>query len=306
MLRQTLDSATSEFAVNLLASMPDVFLQGARGGGGDDDGDDEGGVDEAAAAEGMQVLSLHRTPAPRATGLPAQQQQQQQQALTVAETPSPSVLGGLGVAGGLHHHAHAGGLGGAAHHHGAGAAAAQQQRPGALQGPGRMVDNSPSKRAPKASRVLTDSEWVVGCCPRRRCRARRVARERAATAAPWLLVHAAAGRMSGYEGYDEVIRRAETLFNRLRYAVAQQSAPTTLKAAFLEPIKTRLGLEVSLELFARSDEQFMAMFTGAARARACVSGARRRRRRRAHDICAVRWVTLLVCCSGQRHCHPPG
>ncbi len=73
----------------------------------------------------------------------------------------------------------------------------------------------------------------------------------------------AAGRMAGHEGYDDVIKRAERLFNRLRYSVAQQSAPTTLKAAYLDPIKTRLGLEVSLDLFAKSDEQFMSMFTGA-------------------------------------------
>lgn len=35
-----------------------------------------------------------------------------------------------------------------------------------------------------------------------------------------------------------------------------------MQAAFLEPLKTRLGLEVALELFARSDAEFMPMFTG--------------------------------------------
>ncbi|GFH21601.1 dynamin-type G domain-containing protein [Haematococcus lacustris] len=64
----------------------------------------------------------------------------------------------------------------------------------------------------------------------------------------------------GGEGYDEVIQRAERLFNRLRYSVAQQSAPTSLKAAFLDPLKARLGLEVALDLFARSDTDFMSMF----------------------------------------------
>jgi hypothetical protein len=41
--------------------------------------------------------------------------------------------------------------------------------------------------------------------------------------------------------YEDVIRRAEKLFNRLRFSVAQQSAPTTLKASFLDPIQVRSG-----------------------------------------------------------------
>lgn len=45
--------------------------------------------------------------------------------------------------------------------------------------------------------------------------------------------------------------------------MAQQSAPTTLKSAFLDPLKSRLGLEVALDVFARTDADFMAMFTGA-------------------------------------------
>ena len=44
-----------------------------------------------------------------------------------------------------------------------------------------------------------------------------------------------------------------------------QTAPTTLKAAFLEPIKDRMSLEVVVDMFARSDSDFMAMFTGARR-----------------------------------------
>lgn len=67
----------------------------------------------------------------------------------------------------------------------------------------------------------------------------------------------------GSATYEDVIKRAERLFNRIRYSVAQQSAPTTLKAAFLDPLKTRLPLEVSLELFARNDSDFMNMFTAA-------------------------------------------
>lgn len=41
-----------------------------------------------------------------------------------------------------------------------------------------------------------------------------------------------------------------------------QAAPTTLKAAFLEPMASDMGGHVMLELFARTDADFMAMFTG--------------------------------------------
>jgi hypothetical protein len=46
-----------------------------------------------------------------------------------------------------------------------------------------------------------------------------------------------------------------------------QAAPTTLKAAFLEPMCTDLATEVSLELFAKTDTEFMGMFTGGCRPR---------------------------------------
>jgi hypothetical protein len=70
------------------------------------------------------------------------------------------------------------------------------------------------------------------------------------------------GAVGGGGGYEEVIRSAERLFNRLRYAVAQSSAPTTLKSSFLDPVASRLAHEVAVDLFARTDEQFMAMFAG--------------------------------------------
>ena len=66
----------------------------------------------------------------------------------------------------------------------------------------------------------------------------------------------------GGESYEDVIRRAERLFSKIRYNVAQQGAPTTLKAAFLGPVESSMALDVSLDLFARSDADFMAMFTG--------------------------------------------
>ena len=47
----------------------------------------------------------------------------------------------------------------------------------------------------------------------------------------------------------------------IREAVAQESAPATLKAAFLEPISRSLATDLSVHLFARTDQHFMSWFT---------------------------------------------
>lgn len=68
-----------------------------------------------------------------------------------------------------------------------------------------------------------------------------------------------------YEGrgtYGDVITYAERLFCRIRQTVACQAAPTTLKAAFLDPVSDSMATEVALDLFAKSDADFMHMFTG--------------------------------------------
>lgn len=77
--------------------------------------------------------------------------------------------------------------------------------------------------------------------------------------------HPAPAAAALYEGrgtYSDVITYAERLFGRIRQAVACQAAPTTLKAAFLDPVADSLATEVSLELFAKADADFMQMFTG--------------------------------------------
>ena len=55
---------------------------------------------------------------------------------------------------------------------------------------------------------------------------------------------------------------SERLFARIRQAVAVQAAPATLRSAFLEPISHRLAGDLSLELFARRDDDVMSMFAG--------------------------------------------
>ena len=56
--------------------------------------------------------------------------------------------------------------------------------------------------------------------------------------------------------------QASRLFGRIRQTVACQAAPATLKSAFLEPLSTQLAVELSVEMFGRTDEDFMALFTG--------------------------------------------
>eukprot|EP00798_Chlamydomonas_sp_ICE-L_P023672 gene23672-9207_t len=170
LLRQHLDSATSEFAVNLLASIPDGVGEGREDGGAYN-------ADDVHDSDQQGALTGHRT---------------------IPETPSPSSLLDASRA---------------------------KPPPG---GPGRMLDNSPSKRAPKSLRA---NDGFGG------------------------------GR--GGDSYEDVIRRAESLFRKIRHSVAQQGVPTTLKAAFLGPVETSMALEVSLELFSKTDSDFMAMFTAA-------------------------------------------
>lgn len=56
--------------------------------------------------------------------------------------------------------------------------------------------------------------------------------------------------------------QAERLFAKIRQTVAGQAVPATLKSAFLEPVSGRLPSELSVEMFGRTDADFMAMFTG--------------------------------------------
>ncbi|GBF90887.1 hypothetical protein Rsub_03742 [Raphidocelis subcapitata] len=136
------------------------------------------------------------------------------------------------------------------------AAAAAAAHAGRRGGGGRQfVDNTPSKgRVAKAQRVE-----AVG----------------------------AAGALAAAPGlpstYSEVVAYAERLFCRIRSSVAGQAAPTTLKAAFLEPMAADLSTSVALELFARTDPDFMGMFT-AVGAKAALQAKRDALARRAEGL----------------------
>ncbi len=60
--------------------------------------------------------------------------------------------------------------------------------------------------------------------------------------------------------YSSVCAMAERHFMAIRRSVAAEEAPATLKAAFLEPISRRLATDLSIHLFARTDQHFMTWF----------------------------------------------
>ncbi|GLI64442.1 hypothetical protein VaNZ11_007713 [Volvox africanus] len=111
-------------------------------------------------------------------------------------------------------------------------------------GPGRFEDNTPSRRATKSRRVALQQNS-----------------ERPLLAGAGNVV--SAGGSSVGSSHDDVILAAESLFRKIRCAVATQYAPATLKSTFLDPMTDRLALEVSLDLFARTDADFGSMFSAA-------------------------------------------
>ena len=62
--------------------------------------------------------------------------------------------------------------------------------------------------------------------------------------------------------YSNICSTAEKMFNRIRQGVTCHAAPSSLKSAFLEPLSCKLASQISIDLLACTDEEFMAMFTG--------------------------------------------
>ncbi|KAL0037146.1 hypothetical protein WJX79_002609 [Trebouxia sp. C0005] len=63
--------------------------------------------------------------------------------------------------------------------------------------------------------------------------------------------------------YGTICGTAEKMFNRIRQGVTCHAAPSSLKSAFLEPLSSKLASQISIDLLACTDEEFMAMFTAA-------------------------------------------
>eukprot|EP00877_Chromochloris_zofingiensis_P001237 jgi/Chrzof1/11113/Cz05g24080.t1 len=223
LLRHHLDAATGEFALALMASLPDLWSSCPQHEENDVDMENmppAGG--ENAQDSGLQVSLPSRTPF-----RPSQ--------LTVPETPSPEGL-------------------------------MLQAAQAGKKGPGRHVDNTPSKgRVTKAQRLDGG-------------------------------MHNGAQLYEGRGTYSDVIKYAERLFARIRQAVACQQAPTTLKAAFLDPVRENLATEVALEMFAKTDQEFMSMFT-AAGAMAALQSKRDGLQRRVEGLikCKTEFQELAKC-----------
>lgn len=77
---------------------------------------------------------------------------------------------------------------------------------------------------------------------------------------------------SAASAYLSTCHQATRLFGRIRESVACQAAPSTLQAVFLEPVAGQLAAELSVEMFGRADDDFMALFTGAQGLGGCVWG----------------------------------
>lgn len=62
--------------------------------------------------------------------------------------------------------------------------------------------------------------------------------------------------------YSTICDTAEKMFNRIRQGVTCHAAPSSLKSAFLQPLSSKLASQISIDLLACTDDEFMAMFTG--------------------------------------------
>ena len=62
--------------------------------------------------------------------------------------------------------------------------------------------------------------------------------------------------------YSVICGTAEKMFNKIRQGVTCHAAPSSLKSAFLQPLSTKLASQISIDLLACTDDEFMAMFTG--------------------------------------------
>lgn len=63
--------------------------------------------------------------------------------------------------------------------------------------------------------------------------------------------------------YSIICGTAEKMFNKIRQGVTCHAAPSSLKSAFLQPLSTKLASQISIDLLACTDDEFMAMFTAA-------------------------------------------
>ena len=99
--------------------------------------------------------------------------------------------------------------------------------------------------------------------------------------------------------YSTICGTAEKMFNRIRQGLTGHAAPASLKSAFFQPLFSKLAAQMSVDLLACTDDEFMAMFTGDLAHSICASYE--------HCCCAA---AITPCCINHiaalpsEACHP--
>lgn len=66
----------------------------------------------------------------------------------------------------------------------------------------------------------------------------------------------------GSASHEEICHYAESIFQRIRQMIVERVAPTTLRSSFLDPIQTHMAVDTSIDIFSRSDKDFLSLFLG--------------------------------------------
>ena len=62
--------------------------------------------------------------------------------------------------------------------------------------------------------------------------------------------------------HEDICRYAEGIFQRIRQMLVEKVGPTTLRSAFLDPIRTEMDVDMSIDIFSRNDRDFLHLFLG--------------------------------------------
>ena len=62
--------------------------------------------------------------------------------------------------------------------------------------------------------------------------------------------------------HEEICFYAEIIFHRIRQTLIERVVPTTLRSAFLDPIHENTTIDTSIDIFSRSDTEFLELFFG--------------------------------------------
>ena len=66
----------------------------------------------------------------------------------------------------------------------------------------------------------------------------------------------------GSGSHEEICHYAESIFQRIRQMIVERVVPTTLRSCFLDPIQMHMAIDTSIDIFSRSDKEFLSLFLG--------------------------------------------